>query len=566
MKAYPKISDLPLRKKLILVFMVILFWLATINCVQIALFFGYLKQYSGMMETITLTNSINGTLKQKLDAEIRDIAYGKVHFENGSQYDHLNKMYQNLDKIELDDKEGQFTEEISEVRETLITTTEYIDKLGEQIQINATADERNITYEYITILTDIIDTKVQSLLQKTLLVKGQSENAIAASLKRDIIIFICSFIGVVVTSLLFAIYISGNFVKPIRSLGQKTNEIAEGNLTIGIISDFPKNEMGDLCRSYNRMFQNLKDIILNVRKTNDLVVLTSKDIHQSILENQLAGEEVAEAAETISVNLHQQDKLIQKSVSTFEQLLFKFNGILVKANKMKIQSQGSLNISTDIYDQMNSYNEHLAQTSRLILNVNNDTDKLHRCSTEMNGYIQLLHGISKELILLSNTIVNEVPGNIENERLHNGLIRLNEASTEINKISQKFNPKIKDVFSFVSSIKNLNSEIYENNESKKSITEQIMNDFQTISSIRKKQGFEMESIKQDMQEAFDQMLSVQQIIFDIEQSSKISNKVVDNIVEMGLEQLTTLVEVSDASSKLVERIQEMKDSLRQFKL
>lgn len=546
--------------------MVILFWLATINCVQIALFFGYLKQYSGMMETITLTNSINGTLKQKLDAEIRDIAYGKVHFENGSQYDHLNKMYQNLDKIELDDKEGQFTEEISEVRETLITTTEYIDKLGEQIQINTTADERNITYEYITILTDIIDTKVQSLLQKTLLVKGQSENAIAASLKRDIIIFICSFIGVVVTSLLFAIYISGNFVKPIRSLGQKTNEIAEGNLTIGIISDFPKNEMGDLCRSYNRMFQNLKDIILNVRKTNDLVVLTSKDIHQSILENQLAGEEVAEAAETISVNLHQQDKLIQKSVSTFEQLLFKFNGILVKANKMKIQSQGSLNISTEIYDQMNSYNEHLAQTSRLILNVNNETDKLHRWSTEMNGYIQLLHGISKELILLSNTIVNEVPGNIENERLHNGLIRLNEASTEINKISQKFNPKIKDVFSFVSSIKNLNSEIYENNESKKSITEQILNDFQTISSIRKKQGFEMESIKQDMQEAFDQMLSVQQIIFDIEQSSKISNKVVDNIVEMGLEQLTTLVEVSDASSKLVERIQEMKDSLRQFKL
>lgn len=546
--------------------MVILFWLATINCVQIALFFGYLKQYSGMMETITLTNSINGTLKQKLDTEIRDIAYGKVHFENGSQYDHLNKMYQNLDKIELDDKEGQFTEEISEVRETLITTTEYIDKLGEQIQINATADERNITYEYITILTDIIDTKVQSLLQKTLLVKGQSENAIAASLKRDIIIFICSFIGVVVTSLLFAIYISGNFVKPIRSLGQKTNEIAEGNLTIGIISDFPKNEMGDLCRSYNRMFQNLKDIILNVRKTNDLVVLTSKDIHQSILENQLAGEEVAEAAETISVNLHQQDKLIQKSVSTFEQLLFKFNGILVKANKMKIQSQGSLNISTEIYDQMNSYNEHLAQTSRLILNVNNDTDKLHRCSTEMNGYIQLLHGISKELILLSNTIVNEVSGNIENEKLHTGLNRLNEASTEINKISQKFNPKIKDVFSLVSSIKNLNGEIYENNESKKSITEQILNDFQTISSIRKKQGFEMESIKQDMQEAFDQMLSVQQIIFDIEQSSKISNKVVDNIVEMGLEQLTTLVEVSDASSKLVERIQEMKDSLRQFKL
>lgn len=546
--------------------MVILFWLATINCVQIYLFFGYLKQYSEMMETITLTNSINGTLKQKLDAEIRDIAYGKVHFENGTQYDHLNKMYQNLEKIELDDKGGQFSKEISEVHQTLTTTTEYIDKLGEQIQINATADKRNITYEYITILTDIIDKKVQSLLQKTLLVKGQSEKVIAASLKRDITIFICSFIGVVITSLLFAIYISGNFVKPIRSLGQTTNEIAEGNLTIGIISHFPKNEIGDLCRSYNRMFHNLKDIILNVRNTNDLVVLTSKDIHQSIVENRLAGEEIAEAAQTISVNLYQQDKLIQKSVSTFEQLLFKFNGILGKSNKMNLHSKESLNLSTAINKQMNSYNEHLAQISQLIHHVKNDSDRLHKWSTEMNEYIKLFRVNSRQLSLLSNTIANEIPRNTENKRLQNVLIRFNEVSAETNKISQNTNSKINDVFNLISAFRDRNSKIFQNIQSRKLITEKIKNDFQTISTIRNNQQFEIENFKQDIQEAFNQMLTVQQIIFDIEQSSKISNKEVDNIVEMGVEQLATIVEVSDASFKLVERIQEMKDSLRQFKI
>ncbi|WP_026561029.1 methyl-accepting chemotaxis protein [Bacillus sp. J37] len=566
MKAHPKLSDLSLRKRIIFVFLVILLLLATINCVQIYLFLGYVRQYNAMMETIKLTNSINGSLKQKLDEEIRDIAYGKVLFENGTQYDHLNNMYHNLDKIEQDDINSQFTKEISEVRQTLTTTTEYIDKLGEQIQDNASADTRNITYEYITILTDLIDEKVQSLLQKTLLVKGESQHIISINLKRDITIYICAFISVIMISIFFAIYISGSFVKPIRHLGQKTNEIAEGNLTIGAITYPYKNEIGELCRSYNRMFHNLKDIILSVRRTNDLVVLTSKDIHQSILENRLAGEEVAEATQKISTNLHTQDQLIQNSVSTFEHLLYKYNEILGKSNKINLQSNETLHITNKITSELITFHQQLGHMSKMIYYMNTESEELQRLSGEVNENIRFIKLVSKEFNLLYLSLLNEMPNLSENQIVSNIFTQIKKISDETDRVSQQSDDKTNDISRRSSSIRNQNSETLKNIQASKIITEEIQSGFKTILSIRSKQQVEIESIKQDMHEAFNQMLSVRQMISDIEQSSQITNAELAGIASMGEEQLTTLEEVSDSSYKLVERIQEMKDNIRQFKI
>ena len=566
MKAHPKLSDLSLRKRIIFVFLVILLLLATINCVQIYLFLGYVRQYNAMMETIKLTNSINGSLKQMLDEEIRDIAYGKVLFENGTQYDHLNNMYHNLDKIEQDDKNSQFTKEISEVRQTLTTTTEYIDKLGEQIQENAPADTRNITYEYITILTDLIDEKVQSLLQKTLLVKGESQNIISINLKRDITIYICAFISVIMISLFFAIYISGSFVRPIRHLGQKTNEIAEGNLTIGAITYPYKNEIGELCRSYNRMFHNLKDIILSVRRTNDLVVLTSKDIHQSILENRLAGEEVAEATQKISTNLHTQDQLIQNSVSTFEHLLYKYNEILGKSNKINLQSNETLHITNKISSELITFHQQLGNMSKMIDYMNTESEELQRLSGEVNENIRFIKLVSQEFNLLYLSLLNEMPNLSENQHVSNTFTRIKKISDETDRVSQQTDDKTNEISRRSSSIRKQNSETLKNIQASKIITEEVQSGFKTILSIRNKQQVEIESIKQDMKEAFDQMLSVRQMISDIEQSSQITNAELAGIASMGEEQLTTLEEVSDSSYKLVERIQEMKDNIRQFKI
>ncbi|MFS0881476.1 methyl-accepting chemotaxis protein [Metabacillus niabensis] len=566
MKFSLQLSDYSLRTRLILVILAILVWLAAINCVQIYLFLGYVKQYNAMLETVTMTNSINGVLKQQLNDEIRDIAYGKVPFESGSQYDHLKDMYRNLEKIEMNDKSELFTEEIIAVREILNTTTQYIDRLGEQIQSGVSADKRNITYEYITILSTLIDEKVQLLLQSTLVIIGQSKNDISLNLQRDLTIYLCLFIVVILASLLFAWYISGNFVKPIRKLGQKTNEIAEGNLTIGEISIPSKNEIGDLCRAYNRMFHNLKDIIMSVRKTNDLVAVTSKDIHQSILENRLAGEEVAEATQTISINLHKQDELIHKSVATVQNLFHKYNEVLIKSNKINLHSSETTKLTDEINDSIDNFIEKIEMIYHNIQIQNNDTRKLQKNSREIYDHIKFMKLILFELNIVCQSLGNELPKNFINNNVEGAIKRIKELSEESTKLSLNIENEViqlQDVFVTMQSgiLQNL-----ENIHTSNIKSTQIKSRYQKVLSIRNEQQEEIESIKQDIQLAFEQMVTVRQMIAEIEHSSRISKEQVVGIAAMGEEQLTTLEEVSDASYKLVERIQEMESNIKQFKL
>ncbi|WP_226669570.1 methyl-accepting chemotaxis protein [Metabacillus litoralis] len=563
MKSKIKLSDLSLRTRLILVFLVILLWLAAINCVQIYLFVGYVRQYNAMMETITLTNSINGELKQQLDNEIRDIAYGRVPFGEGSQYELLGNMKQNLNTIENDDKKGRFTEEISNVRETLMSANDYIDKLGEQIQRNVPADERNTTYEYITIITDLIDEQVQTLLQSTLKASEQSQLTIVTSLKRDITIYIFSFITVIILSFLFAWFISGSFVKPIRTLGKKTNEIAEGNLTVGAIAIPSKNEIGDLCRSYNRMFYNLKDIIMNVRKTNDLVVLTSKDIHQSILENRLAGEEVAEATQTISINLHRQDELINKSATTFDLVFLKFNDILSKSNNMNLYSNETQLTLEKIKQHMNIFQQKFNQLNIKAQHLSTEINKIQNHTKQMDERSRLITLIARE----ANVISHQQYLNEEEQSDHKRqktIGRIVDLSNELCKVSQLSEKEMHHIHQSLSSIKNQIQHHLEDINNSINITEQIKDAFNKVQKVSKNEQVEFQNITSNMQDAFEQMESVRSTISEIEYSSKVSKTEVIGIAAMGEEQLTTLEEVSDASFKLVERIQEMKDNIRQF--
>ncbi|MRH41946.1 HAMP domain-containing protein [Aquibacillus halophilus] len=559
MNLFSKLSDLSLRARLIIIFITLLLWLAIANIVQIYLFVGYVREYNEMMKTITLTNSINGELKEQLDDEIREIVYGKVSFEEGSQYNLLSTMNSNLDQIEADDTQERFTEEIADVRQILATNKEYIDKLGEEIKFNLPADQRNITYEYITIITDIVDDEVQQLLHATLQVSEEAKTNIVDNIKRDIILYAIAFAAVILLAIIFAWYISGNIVKPIHRLRENANEIAQGNLTVDAVVIPSKNEIGDLCRSYNRMSNNLKDIILSVRSTNDLVMLSSKDIHQSILENRLAGEEVANATQTISMNLHEQDELVKQAVSTFDELTHKYEEILSKSVQIHRHSNKSLELANQGEIETEDLIKQRQKNEMIVKQVKNDAVDLYETVNQMDRNINLTNQITREAKLLS-TVINTGKGDIDTI-----LERIEQLAKEAELTSLQYEEKVTLVQNFAKSITE-QIDIVHNELSYKNSTDKIRNSFSSINSVNSNIQLEINNFTREMQKVFDQMNDINLMIGDIEQSSKLSKSEVISIASMGEEQLATLEEVSEASYKLVEKIQKMKDNIRQFKV
>src|SRR5699024_909910 len=164
MNTFTRFRKLPIRSKFLFIFILLFVWFALIQLVQLFFFFSHIKQYDEMTETIHVTNSIHGQLRDQLEEEIRDIVYGKVYFEDGKQYQILEQMEEHLNTVASKEMAKPFTKEIAEVRTVIGTTTEYIDRLGTQIKTNAPAEEKYITQEYIGIASGLINEHVQTLL------------------------------------------------------------------------------------------------------------------------------------------------------------------------------------------------------------------------------------------------------------------------------------------------------------------------------------------------------------------------------------------------------------------
>lgn len=558
MNAFSKKVNFTLRTKLILAISSVLLWLAIANCLQIYLFVGYVREYNAMMKTITLTNAINTELKLQLDEEIRDIVYGKIAFEDASQYALLDAMNNNLNQIENADELGQFEEEIVDVRQSLSTTKEYIDELGEEIKYNLPAEERNITYEYITIITDIVDDQVQQLLHATLTVSEQSKDTIIDHIRRDIIVYAIFFTAVILLSLWFAWYISGNIFKPINQLRKNANQMAKGDLTVEAIAISATNEIGDLCHSYNRMANNLKDIIITVRRTNERVMLSSKDIHQSIQENRFAGEEVANATQTISINLQEQDELIKQAVTTYETLILRYEQILKQSLTIRLHSNRLSQEANEGKGEVNALSNQMKQVKEILAVVNIETAQATNTVLAVDACLNEMKHVIREFHLVTNNMKQPTSDVSYQEKLSHLTDKMDQFTNAAIKTTQHATGHLAMI---TQNIDSMHHELANND--KEIILEDIFN---KINDFTNEIQAEINDSTQDMQTVYQHMDHVRNDIGAIEDRSQMSMTEVISIASMGEEQLTTLEEVSEASSALVERIQKMKDDMRQFKV
>ncbi|RCW74823.1 HAMP domain-containing protein [Saliterribacillus persicus] len=368
MNALTKFGELSIRSKFIIAFCVLFLWLGSAQITQFVLFISYIKQYNEMTETITLTNSIHGELREELDIEIRDIVYGKVHFDEGVQYQLLDQMRLHLNVISSKDTENRFLSEISEVEKTLDSAEEYINKLGEQIKFDAPAEEKYITQEYISIASQLINENVQTLLQKTLQESEKNELAIKNQMNNDVRISIFIFVIVIFTSFIFVWIISNNIARPIRLLRDYSNEIANGNLTIQMKTIQSENEVGDLYKTFKLMTNHLKQMIDSVLETSNHIVNASKDLHESMDDNRKAGEDIAYTQQEIYFFFRNQEEINNKILNLEREILDLT--LLQQEELLKNSTKNKAN-----YNNMIEVNNKLIEIVQQLLSLSTTTQK-----------------------------------------------------------------------------------------------------------------------------------------------------------------------------------------------
>lgn len=252
--------NITIRSKIIISFAVVILMM---GCLNIVLMFSSLKyndQYNTIVTNITEANSINGVVKKSIDSEMYNIIAGKIDFEDGKQYEILNKVNDNIMKImqTVSSKESRMRLDVT--LRTMKTLKHYVDEVGKQIKQKAKVAENEKVLENIRQVSSLVEKDIQEFILYELKSCETVKQQIQTSVNDWVITNIIVLCLVLLFSAGAAWVISGSISNPIKELRQMTALIAEGNLNARVAN---KNvdEIASLGLSFNIMAGKVKELI-----------------------------------------------------------------------------------------------------------------------------------------------------------------------------------------------------------------------------------------------------------------------------------------------------------------
>lgn len=153
--------------------------------------------------------------------------------------------------------------------------------------------------------------------------RGKADTAVVAGdalvvSARNLIIILA--ILAVVIGLGLAIYISAGLSNSVNLVLKNALRVADGDLTVEEIKLKSKDEIGDLAAVFNRMVNNLRNIINQISGTAQKVAATSEDLSINAGEAATVAQQVANAISQVAHGTNEQTKSITDSVKNVEQL------------------------------------------------------------------------------------------------------------------------------------------------------------------------------------------------------------------------------------------------------
>ena len=228
----------------------------------IILMMVYAWDYHSVIEHMSDISSLRPVIQQDFLTEIMDVVSGRKRFEDGHQFETLEKAQTALDELITSNAASRIELEVS--RRLLNTLYSYVETLGEggpvdtQIQLN---DEiNNVAVLFLDMLQEAVNTEINTAA----IASAQTQFVVRTTLALEL--------GLLVISLLFAALTQNSLSKAIRiplsSLEDFAGRIAGGELTVRA-KDAEVEELRSLTNSLNTMAYKLGKLMEENRKEQE---------------------------------------------------------------------------------------------------------------------------------------------------------------------------------------------------------------------------------------------------------------------------------------------------------
>jgi methyl-accepting chemotaxis protein len=125
------------------------------------------------------------------------------------------------------------------------------------------------------------------------------------ALKSGIVLVILLSVAVAAAAVLF---FAARIVRPIRKVSEAAELIAGGDLTAETIDIRSRDEIGELAASFNRMHDNLREMMIRVGETSEQVAASSEELLANSEQSARASQHIAQSIEMVAVGSEEQSR------------------------------------------------------------------------------------------------------------------------------------------------------------------------------------------------------------------------------------------------------------------
>ena len=252
--------NLSIRAKILLSLSVVILIMGTTNVILVLQVLNFNRQYDAIINNITTANSITGTIKTDIDTEMWKVVSGKVGFKEGAQYDIINAVNAKLNLMVANTDSQKARIKLEGIHRTMLTLTEYVDRMGTQISQRSTAAENEALLEEIRFASSVVEEVVQNYALFEVHRTETQYQIMREGFLRWEVLSIALMILAIGFSVVAAWGLSRSIYTPIKKLHDVTRTITKNDLQALVTGD-NVDEITELGMSFNIMIGKIRELL-----------------------------------------------------------------------------------------------------------------------------------------------------------------------------------------------------------------------------------------------------------------------------------------------------------------